>query len=158
MAEIPESETLRTILQRAEARAKQSGLPYRGAVTPSEAHALIEAGAARLIDVRTRFESEYVGRVPNSPLIEWKALGSPGPNPQFLQQLDAVAGADGKDDNYLFLCRSGVRSHHAAAAAAQVGYLGAFNVLEGFEGDLDAQGHRGTVGGWRKAGLPWVQS
>ena len=152
-----ESREIETILERAEARAKQSGLPYRGAVTPVEAYALLTAGAATLIDVRTRFESEYVGRVPNSPLIEWKALGSPGPNPEFLKQLDAVAGPDGKDDNYLFMCRSGGRSHSAAVAATQAGYSGAFNVLEGFEGDLDAKGHRNSVGGWRKAGLPWVQ-
>jgi hypothetical protein len=33
----------------------------------------------------------------------------------------------------------------------------AFNVLEGFEGPKDGEGHRGTLGGWRKAGLPWVQ-
>jgi rhodanese-related sulfurtransferase len=58
----------------------------------------------------------------------------------------------------MFLCRSGVRSHAAAQLAAQSGYARAMNILEGFEGDLDAHGHRGTVGGWRKAGLPWVQS
>jgi len=30
-------------------------------------------------------------------------------------------------------------------------------VLEGFEGDKDGEGHRNTKGGWRAAGLPWVQ-
>jgi rhodanese-related sulfurtransferase len=58
----------------------------------------------------------------------------------------------------MFLCRSGVRSHGAAQLATQAGYTRAMNILEGFEGDLDANGHRGTVGGWRKASLPWVQS
>ncbi len=148
---------IRAILDRAAGRAKQAGLPYKGAVTPAEAHALVEAGAAKLVDVRTKFESEYVGRVPNTPLIEWRALGAPGPNPDFVRQLDAVAGPAGKDDNYLFMCRSGARSHSAAVAATQAGYSGAFNVLEGFEGDRDAEGHRSSVGGWRKAGLPWVQ-
>jgi rhodanese-related sulfurtransferase len=57
----------------------------------------------------------------------------------------------------MFLCRSGVRSHHAAQAAAQAGYSNSYKVLEGFEGDKDAQGHRNTVGGWRFAGLPWIQ-
>jgi rhodanese-related sulfurtransferase len=143
------------ILERAAARARESNLAYAGAVTPAEAHALIQSGAARLIDVRTRFENEYVGRVPNTVLIEWKAMGAPGPNPDFLTQL---AQAGSKQDNYLFLCRSGVRSHAAAVAATQAGYSGAFNILEGFEGDLDAEGHRGSKGGWRKSGLPWVQS
>jgi rhodanese-related sulfurtransferase len=57
----------------------------------------------------------------------------------------------------MFLCRSGVRSDAAARVAAAAGYAKAFNVVEGFEGDKDADGHRGTLGGWRKAGLPWVQ-
>ena len=58
----------------------------------------------------------------------------------------------------IFLCPSGVRSHAAAAIAAAAGYHQAFNLLEGFEGDRDASGHRSSVGGWRAAGLPWVQS
>lgn len=57
----------------------------------------------------------------------------------------------------MFLCRSGGRSHGAATAAAASGYGNAYNILEGFEGDLDANGHRNSVGGWRKAGLPWRQ-
>ncbi len=142
------------ILERAATRAKEKNLSYKGAVTPAEAHALMQAGQAKLVDVRTRFENEYVGRVPNTVLIEWKALGAPSPNPDFLAQLAQVAN---KQDNILFLCRSGGRSHSAAVAATQAGYSGAFNILEGFEGDLDAEGHRGSKGGWRKAGLPWVQ-
>ena len=62
------------------------------------------------------------------------------------------------DDAVLFLCRSGVRSHHAAHAAAQAGYARAYNILEGFEGDLDSSRKRGNSGGWRFAGLPWIQS
>ena len=58
----------------------------------------------------------------------------------------------------VFLCRSGGRSHETAAAAAQAGYRDAYNVLEGFEGDRDAGGHRNTTGGWRARGLPWSQS
>ncbi|MDA0191310.1 MAG: rhodanese-like domain-containing protein, partial [Proteobacteria bacterium] len=53
------------------------------------------------------------------------------------------------------LCRSGVRSHRAAALAMEAGYTECYNVLEGFEGDKDAHGQRGKVGGWRLAGLPW---
>ena len=62
----------------------------------------------------------------------------------------------GKDDVLLFLCRSGVRSRHAATLATQHGYANSYDILEGFEGDKDAEGHRKTVGGWCKAGLPWV--
>jgi rhodanese-related sulfurtransferase len=57
----------------------------------------------------------------------------------------------------MFICRSGGRSHQAANAATQAGYPDCYNVLQGFEGDKDAAGHRNTLGGWRAAGLPWVQ-
>jgi rhodanese-related sulfurtransferase len=152
----PSTELPAVILDRATDRAQEQGLPYAGAVTPAEACGLMQAGAATLIDVRTRFENEYVGRVPNAPLIEWKALGATGPNPQFIEQLDGLK-LD-KTTPVLFLCRSGVRSHAAAVAATEAGYENAFNILEGFEGDVDEHGHRGTRGGWRKAVLPWVQS
>jgi hypothetical protein len=32
-----------------------------------------------------------------------------------------------------------------------------YNVLHGFEGELDERHHRGTVAGWRHDGLPWEQ-
>jgi rhodanese-related sulfurtransferase len=83
-------------------------------------------------------------------------LSYPGnqPNPQFVQELQQRVG---KDEPVLFICRSGGRSHSAAQLAAQAGYQSAFNVLEGFEGDKDDNQHRNSVGGWRVAGLPWVQ-
>ncbi len=146
---------VRAIIQRAEVRAQAAHCPYRGAVTPAEAYTLFTRGAARIVDVRTRFEAEYVGRIPETPLIEWKSLGASGPNPDFLEQLARLGE---KGSNYLFLCRSGVRSHAAATAATEAGYTGAFNILEGFEGDLDEHRQRGTQAGWRHAGLPWIQS
>jgi len=63
-----------------------------------------------------------------------------------------------KDEPVMFICRSGARSHGAAEAAARAGWRECYNVLEGFEGDKDGAQHRNTVGGWRMAGLPWVQS
>ena len=143
------------ILERASTRARQEGVSYQGLVTPAEAQALVQAGIATIVDVRTRFEAAYVGRIPGSPLVEWKALGAADPNPRFVEQLDALPD---KRENLLFLCRSGVRSHAAAAAATEAGHGHAFNILEGFEGDLDDDQHRGARGGWRKAGLPWIQS
>jgi len=152
----PSDELPEVTLGRAADRAKDDDLPYAGAVTPAEACALMQTGKALLIDVRTRFEHEYVGRVPDTPLIEWKTLGSAAPTPQFVEQLQTLE--PDRQRNVLFLCRSGVRSHAAAIAATEAGYAHAFNILEGFEGDVDEHGHRGTRGGWRKAGLPWVQS
>jgi rhodanese-related sulfurtransferase len=138
-------------------RGAELGLPYYGAVLPAEAQALLAAFPhARLVDVRTRPEHDYVGHIPGSLWIEWNTYPSGGRNPRFLDELRAAA----TDPNapVLFYCRSGQRSDHAARVAAAAGYTMAFNVLEGFEGERDAQGHRGTLGGWRKAGLPWVQS
>jgi len=149
------AERLGEILERAIERGRAKDLEYAGEVTPEEAWRLHDAGAACLIDVRTRPEYELVGRVTDTPLIEWRRYGEPQPNPRFLQELAQHAG---EDETVLFLCRSGIRSHHAAEVAARAGYCHAFNVLEGFEGDLDASRRRGALGGWRAAGLPWEQS
>lgn len=150
------SDTVKAILDAAQQRARKAGLPYFGAVTPAEAHALLSARSdAKMIDVRTHAEWDYVGRVPGSFLIEWNSYPDGTRNPRFLDELgrrcvDLSAPV-------FFFCRSGQRSDGAARLAKDAGYTMAFNVLEGFEGDRDQEGHRGTLGGWRKAGLPWVQ-
>lgn len=144
-------------LQKARQRAKEMGLPYEGALTPSEAHQLLQqGGGAKLVDVRTKAELDWVGRVPGA--VEVELLSWPGsrPNPDFVKQLESAV--PDKNTPLLFLCRSGGRSHNAATLAMQAGYAETYNVLEGFEGDKDAAGHRNTVGGWRAAGLPWTQS
>lgn len=145
----------KTILDAAAERASQMGLPYSGALLPAEAFELWKSlPGARLVDVRTRAEQDWVGRIPGA--VEIELLSYPGnrPNPAFADQLAEQVPADAP---VLFICRSGGRSHNAAMVAMQSGYTDCYNVLEGFEGDRDAQGHRSTVGGWRAAGLPWVQ-
>jgi rhodanese-related sulfurtransferase len=144
------------ILNKAAERGRKLGLPYGGALLPREAYELMQkAPGARLVDVRTRAEWDYVGRIPGSVQIEWQTYPGSRPNPNFLNELQSQTD---KQQLVMFLCRSGARSHAAAAAAAQAGYSQSYNVLEGFEGDKDASGHRNAVGGWRVAGLPWVQS
>ena len=146
------------IIETARERGRASGLPYAGAVTPEEAYALLQADpAARLIDVRTSAERDWVGKVAlpeaKQGAAQWTLYPGGVPNPDFLQQLELQAE---KTDIVLFLCRSGVRSRHAAKLATENGYRNAYDILEGFEGDKDANGHRKTVGGWCKAGLPWT--
>ncbi len=143
------------IKQAAAERGKSQGLTYAGAVTPAEAHALLQAGAAKLVDVRTKPELAYVGKIPGAAAVEWQTYPGGRPNPEFLGELGATVS---KDTPVMFICRSGARSHSAAEAATRAGWSEAYNVLEGFEGDKDAEQHRSTVGGWRKAGLPWTQS
>lgn len=143
------------ILRKAAERARQMGLSYGGALTPSEAHELWRnAPGAKLVDVRTRAEWDYVGRIPGAVEIELLTYPANRPNPAFVAELESQVD---KAAPVLFICRSGGRSHNAAMLATQAGYSAAYNVLEGFEGDRDAQGHRNTVGGWRAAGLPWTQ-
>lgn len=142
----------------AAAHERAPGAPYAGAVTPREAYELVQANPrVKLIDVRTNAERDWVGKVvlPEGQhgAVQWSTYPGGVPNPEFVQQLGAVAG---KDDVLLFLCRSGVRSRHAATLATQNGYANSFDILEGFEGDKDGEGHRKNVGGWCKAGLPWV--
>ena len=149
------ADDVRRIKTLAQDRGRQLKLSYAGAVTPAEAHALLQAGAATLIDVRTEAEQHYVGAVPGVDGIEWNRYPDGQRNPDFLRELERLVP---KDRPVMFLCRSGVRSHGAADAATKAGWKEAYNILEGFEGDKDAEGHRSTVGGWRKAGLPWVQS
>ncbi len=149
--------TVDELLARARARAQQMGLPYFGAMHPGEAYALWAAGVgAVLIDVRTRAEWDWVGRVPGSDLVEWNTYPGGQRNPIFMAELADLAAF--KDRPVMFLCRSGARSDAAARLATEDGYRMCINILEGFEGDRDPAGHRGNLGGWRRAGLPWVQS
>ena len=144
----------KAIKKAAAERAGKLGLPYAGALLPSEAHDLMKAGA-KLVDVRTKPEMQFVGRISGSLAVEWQTYPGNKPNPEFIGELAAAAG---KDDALMFICRSGARSHGAAEAAMRAGWKETYNVLEGFEGDKDSQEHRNSVGGWRKAGLPWTQT
>ncbi len=141
------------IKRAARERGKSLRLAYAGALLPAEAHALLQAGV-RLVDVRTRAELEWVGRVAGALPVEWNTWPGGKPNAEFLAQL---AEHVDKGEPVMFLCRSGGRSHNAAVAATQAGYAECYNILEGFEGDKDAEHHRNTVNGWRLHGLPWIQ-
>lgn len=146
------------ILATAHQRGQANQLPYAGAVTPQEAYALVQASPqVKIVDVRTKAERDWVGtvKVPAEQHadVQWNLYPAGTPNPEFLGQLAQKAA---KDDVLLFLCRSGVRSRHAARLATEHGYTQCFDILEGFEGDKDAEGHRKTVSGWCKAGLPWA--
>ncbi|MGZ8288494.1 MAG: rhodanese-like domain-containing protein [Telluria sp.] len=141
-----------------QARLRAPGQPYEGAVTPQEAWELLHADPrVKLVDVRTNAERDWVGRpaVPGSQhiAIEWSTWPGGIRNPLFKQHLVEAAS---RDDILLFLCRSGVRSRSSAAAAIEAGFPNAYDILEGFEGDKDSEGHRKTVNGWCKAGLPWI--
>lgn len=144
------------LLDIAHTRRQTLSLPYAGALLPHEAHELLGiAPGARLVDVRSHAELELVGTLPGAVHVEWQSWPGWVANPHFLVQL---AQATDPEALLLFICRSGHRSHFAAAACAAAGRGGCYNVLEGFEGDLDkASGHRACVNGWKQRGLPWQQ-
>lgn len=142
-------------LETARIQAQESGLPYAGGVTPPVAWKLFSKGQALLVDVRTGEERKFVGHVPNSLHVAWATGTSLTRNPRFVRELEAKVGS--KDAVVLLLCRSGKRSAQAAEAAAKGGFTNVYNVLEGFEGEMDASQHRGSIDGWQFHDLPWVQ-
>ena len=120
---------------------------------------------AVLIDVRTQAEWAFVGVPDLSSLgkelvcIEWQQFPAGQLNPSFTSQLQSELAARGasQDTELFFICRSGHRSLHSAEAMAKTGCRACHNVAGGFEGPLDNEGHRGSVSGWKAAGLPWIQ-
>jgi rhodanese-related sulfurtransferase len=141
------------ILDLAHTRQIELELPYAGAVTPLEAWTLVSQRRAKLVDVRTPAEFKFVGAVPESVNVEWRGADIL-PSAVFVSALHQVAR---KPEPVLLLCRSGVRSHSAARAAAVAGFTRVYNVLEGFEGQRSHAGRRGEIDGWRRHGLPWTQ-
>lgn len=138
------------------------GASYAGDVSPQDAwRMLAEDPGAVLVDVRTRPEWMFVGIPDLSPLgkrptlASWQVFPAMEVDAGFVDGL-AKAGV-AKDHPVLFICRSGGRSRSAAIAATKAGFARAYNVADGFEGPPDAERHRGRVGGWKAAGLPWVQ-
>ncbi|MCP5083617.1 MAG: rhodanese-like domain-containing protein [Alphaproteobacteria bacterium] len=131
---------------------------YKGDLTPLETmERLSSSQNAVLLDVRTVPEWNYVGvpAVERLLTVEWQTFPAGAVNAGFVAQVEQ-AGVS-KDVEIYTICRSGVRSIAAAQALTAAGFENAYNVLEGFEGDKDPAGHRGSVGGWKFHGLPWTQ-
>lgn len=150
--------------QRSETVSSETG--YAGDLSPGESwNRMSSDGAAQLIDVRTVAEWSFVGVPDLSELgrealfCEWQLFPS-APNPEFVQHvMEALKQTSYRPGAALFfLCRSGARSRAAAIAMSKAGYAPCFNVSDGFEGGLDHERHRGSSGGWKASGLPWVQS
>ena len=132
---------------------------YKGDILPAEAHErLTKNPQAVLIDVRTEPEWAFTGVPAVDRLIRlsWQAYPQMQVNADFVKLVEASGIT--KDTEILCICRSGARSANAAAALTKAGFTNCWNVAQGFEGDRDGQGHRGNAGGWKAAGLPWIQS
>ena len=124
---------------------------------PNQSWALLQSNpAAVLIDVRTFMEHSFVGHPPAAKHIPWKEFPGMQLNTAFVEQVEKLA--PDKSLPLLLLCRTGVRSVEAAKALEAAGYQHLVNIVQGFEGALDADKHRGNIDGWRFHGLPWEQS
>jgi rhodanese-related sulfurtransferase len=137
-------------------------MSYAGDLKPTDAWKLLaEDKKAQLVDVRTRPEWAFVGLPDLSSLGKRAMLQSWQNFPAMDVDANFAAAVaqqiPDRDAPILFLCRSGARSRSAAMAMTQQGYRKCYNVAEGFEGNLDGERHRGKVGGWKAAGLPWAQ-
>jgi rhodanese-related sulfurtransferase len=136
---------------------------YAGDVSIAEAWNHLSTNSdAQLIDVRTQPEWSFVG-VPDlgglgrrPVFVSWQMYPDMTVNPRFVEELRAQGIKSGQP--LYFLCRSGARSRAAAKAMTAAGFPSCYNVAGGFEGDLDADKHRGRLGGWKAGGLAWTQS
>ena len=142
--------------------APPSSLEYAGEVSATEAWQRLKSDPkAQLLDVRTMAEWNFVGLPDLSALgrqvhcIEWQGFPTGARNPAFVAEASQALGD--KDVPVLVMCRSGARSRAAAIALPQAGYRQAINIGDGFEGDMDEDGHRGNRNGWKQADLPWRQ-
>jgi sulfur dioxygenase len=129
---------------------------YAGDVTPATAYAWWQSGDAVLVDIRSDAERAWVGFVPEAEVAAWKQWPGMAVNERYDDEVRAIA-AKHPNKPLLMLCRSGLRSIPSSKRATEIGLV-AYNVLEGFEGDPDANAHRNSVGGWRARGLPWKQN
>lgn len=137
-------------------------------VSPPDAlDALAEAPDSLFVDVRTSAEWTFTGMPDLSGTghevvaVEWASFPGMTRNEGFARDLIERAGGR-LPARLFFMCRSGGRSmaaarHVAAEAESRGESIHCTNVAGGFEGDLDAEGHRGRVNGWKAAGLPWRQ-
>ncbi|MDE1982614.1 MAG: rhodanese-like domain-containing protein [Betaproteobacteria bacterium] len=125
-------------------------------LTPKEAHAFLQAEPeAVFVDVRSEMEHMFVGHPHGSVLVPWIDGPDWDINPNFVAHVKKLASSERP---VVLICRSGKRSVDAGQVLEKAGLSKIYNVLHGFEGDLDEHHHRNAINGWRHDGLPWGQT
>ena len=148
-------QAIKDVLNLAKQRALTNNRLYAGELLPQEAFLMLhqDKETTVLIDVRSQAELDLVGRVPDAVHIEWAFYPGMLANADFAAQLQAQVNPN---KTIIFMCRTGGRSHNAALVAQQLGYSHVYNMLEGFEGEANAQKQRTQINGWKHANLPWT--
>jgi rhodanese-related sulfurtransferase len=133
-------------------------------LSPRDAHELLQHDPrAVLVDIRSTMEYLFVGHPRGAVHVPWIDEPEWTVNPHFVTDVrklmlgGAVCVADEGCAPVVLICRSGKRSKEAGRALLQAGFRSVYHISSGFEGDLDEDHHRSTVGGWRFEGLPWEQ-
>lgn len=142
---------------------QELSMSYAGDLTPEEAWQFLQKhNDAELVDVRTVPEWYFVGgpnlKTLNKEVkrVSWRSFPSMQINQNFCEQL--AKDVPNKEAPLLFICRTGARSLDAAIAMTEFGYGECYNVIDGFEGDMDNAQRRGAVNGWKASNLPWEQN
>lgn len=122
---------------------------------PKEAYQFMQdTPSALLIDVRSEMEFLFVGHPVDAIMIPWNDGPDWEINPHFVAHVRKAASVDRP---LVLICRSGNRSAIAGETLEEAGFTQVYNVLHGFEGDLNEHHQRNALNGWRHDGLPWVQ-
>jgi rhodanese-related sulfurtransferase len=133
-------------------------------LTPIQAYKVLEENSrAVLIDVRSNMEFLFVGHPKGAIHLPWIDEPDWEINPNFVRQVrelmlgGIICGDDAGCAPIILICRSGKRSVEAGNLLIEAGFRDVYNVLDGFEGELDDDHHRSSLGGWRFERLPWEQ-
>jgi rhodanese-related sulfurtransferase len=140
-------------------------------ITAKEAHARWQAepDKVKIIDVRTPEEFLFVGHPPMAWKIpiasqgyEWDAEKKQYPMkslPDFVARMSEIAKLD---DTLMVMCRAGGRGAMAANVLAKAGFKNVYNIVDGMEGDANADSESVAQGqpledGWKNSGCPWTK-
>jgi rhodanese-related sulfurtransferase len=124
-------------------------------LSPKEAWEFLHHHAdAVFVDCRSEMEYLFVGHPVGAHHVAWNDGPDWDVNPHFVGQVKKIASMHRP---VVLICRSGNRSVDAGHALEGAGFAEVYNVLHGFEGELDADHHRNSMNGWRHDGLPWEQ-
>jgi len=115
------------------------------------------------IDVRSDMEYLFIGHPSGSVNIPWIKEPNWEVNPHFVRDVRKLilGGVIDSPEHHsvpvLLICRSGNRSDEAGKLLVENGFKRVYNIVQGFEGELDNNHQRNTIAGWRFDKLPWEQ-
>jgi rhodanese-related sulfurtransferase len=129
-----------------------------------------EPDKVKVIDVRTPEEYLFVGhptmawKIPVAiQVYEWDAEKKNFPMKPLADFVSRCREVANPDDTLMLMCRSGGRSAIAVNMLAQAGFKHAYNIVDGMEGDANADSDsvaqaQPLKDGWKNSGCPWTKN